>query len=416
MTRPPFHYQDDNLHCEDVPLATIAAEVGTPTYVYSKQAITGAYRAYDDALAGVDHLVCYSVKANSSLGILSMLVAEGAGADIVSAGELYRWQRAGGDPGKVVFSGVGKTEDEMVSALKAGILMFNIESAEELQLLNTVALKMKKRAPFSIRINPDIDAKTHKYISTGLSTSKFGVPVADAISLYREARKMKGLRAVGVDCHIGSQLLDVSPLKKAVTVVADIFRLLQSEGEALTHIDVGGGLGIAYQGEKSPGAGDYANAVLEPLRGLDATLVVELGRSLVAESGVLLTRALFQKENNNNRFLVIDAAMNDLMRPALYEAFHEILPLRESKKRSSGAVDVVGPVCESTDVLGRNRPLAHVQRGDLLALMTAGAYGMSMASRYNSRSLPAEVLVNDGAYRVVRARESLSQIFEGEIP
>ncbi len=415
-TRVPFAYQKQQLTCDGVPLRAIADAVGTPTYVYSQRGIVERVQAMQAALAKRDSLICFSVKANSSLAILKVLAGQQCGFDIVSGGELKRLEVLKTGTDKVVFSGVGKTEDEMVAALKAGILMFNIESAEELQLLNTVALKMKKRAPFSIRINPDIDAKTHKYISTGLSTSKFGVPVADAISLYREARKMKGLRAVGVDCHIGSQLLDVSPLKKAVTVVADIFRLLQSEGEALTHIDVGGGMGIAYQGEKSPGAGDYANAVLEPLRGLKATLVVELGRSLVAESGVLLTRALFQKENNNNRFLVIDAAMNDLMRPALYEAFHEILPLRESKKRSSGAVDVVGPVCESTDVLGRNRPLAHVQRGDLLALMTAGAYGMSMASRYNSRSLPAEVLVNDGAYRVVRARESLSQIFEGEIP
>ncbi len=414
--RPAFRYSRGQLSCEQVPLFTIADALGTPTYVYSRAGILERVRAMQQALRGQKSLICYSVKANSSLAILSLLHEAKCGFDIVSGGELHRLRTIRAATDSVVFSGVGKTEAEMVAALKAGILMFNVESAEELQLLNTVALKLKTRAPFSIRVNPSIDAKTHPYISTGLSTSKFGVPVADAIALYREARRLKGLRAVGVDCHIGSQLLDVSPLTRASTVIADIFRLLRAEGETLTHLDVGGGMGIAYQRERSPTAADYARAVLQPLRGLEATLVVELGRSLVAESGLLLTRALFHKDNNGSRFLVVDAAMNDLMRPALYDAFHEILPLREAKARRREVVDVVGPICESTDVLGRNRPLGHVQPGEALALMNAGAYGMSMASRYNSRPLPAEVLVSGRTFRVIRARESLNDVLRGETP
>jgi diaminopimelate decarboxylase len=408
-----FHFKRGAMFAEDVPLSAIARTVGTPTYVYSTATLERHIDVVQAAFTGTKHLVCYSVKANSNLAILSLFAKHGAGFDIVSAGELARVQAAKGEVKKVVFSGVGKREDELAFALSAGILMFNVESREELELLDRVGRAAKVRAPFSVRVNPDVDAKTHRYIATGLKSSKFGVPFAEAVDLYRSARRMKGVVATGLDCHIGSQLTDVKPMIEAVTKVAGLYRLLRSEGFALTHLDVGGGLGVTYTNEKPPGLAEYSKAIRTPLEGLDATIVLEPGRVLVANAGVLLSRVLYRKPTATKHFTIVDAGMNDLLRPALYEAFHDIRPVkpRTGKKLKT---NVVGPVCESSDVLGSDRTLPVLEQGDLVAVMTAGAYGMSMASTYNSRPRPAEVLVSGGAFRVVREREQLSDLYRGE--
>lgn len=403
------------LFAEGVPLETIAREVGTPTYVYSRATLTRHLSVLGDAFAKVPHLVCYSVKANSTLGVLKLVAQHGSGFDIVSAGELARVLAAGGDAKKVVFSGVGKREDELVAALKAGILMFNVESAEELALLDRVGRALKKRAPFSLRVNPDVDPKTHRYIATGLKTSKFGVPFDEAVALYRQSRRMKGLTAVGVDCHIGSQLTDARPLGQALKKVAGLYAQLKRDGFPLAHLDVGGGLGVTYTDERPPDVATYAKTVLEATRGLDAHLVFEPGRVIVANAGVLLTRVLFNKRTKQKHFVIVDAGMNDLMRAALYEAHHDIVAVKPRRGKQA-TVEVVGPVCESTDVLGKNRALPPLQSGDLLAIKTAGAYGMSMASTYNSRARPAEVLVDGDDWRVIRKREALTDLFRGETP
>lgn len=410
-----FHLHRGALHCERVPLERIAREVGTPTYVYSTATLVRHVGVLHDAFAERPTLLCYSVKANSNLAVLKLLADRGAGFDIVSAGELGRVLEAGGDPKKVVFAGVGKREDELALALRLGILMFNVESAEELDALDRVARRLKTRAPFALRVNPDVDAKTHRYIATGLKTSKFGVPFDEAIGLYRKSRRMKGLSARGLDCHIGSQLTDTRPVREAVGKVADLYRALNAEGLGLTHLDVGGGLGVTYTTEAPPGLLEYARAIREPLRGLDATVVLEPGRVIVANTGVLLTRVLYRKKTPARRFVIVDAGMNDLLRPALYEAHHDVRPVRP-RKGPRATVDVVGPVCESSDVLGHARALPPLSPGDCLAVMTAGAYGMSMASTYNSRPRPAEVLVDGSRYRVVRARETLEDLWRGETP
>lgn len=403
------------LHAEGVPLEAIAAQVGTPTYVYSKATLTRHLGVVQDAFAASPAIVCYSVKACSTLAVLRLFAKQGSGFDIVSGGELGRVLEAKGDPKKVVFSGVGKRDDEMVAALKAGILMFNVESAEELAQLDRVGRRLGVRAPFALRVNPDVDAKTHRYIATGLKTSKFGVPFEEAVDLYRSSRRMKGVVAKGVDCHIGSQLTDTSPVREAIHKVGELYRALKADGFPLTHLDVGGGLGVTYTTERPPSLAAYAHAVREPLRGLDATLVLEPGRVLVANAGILLTRVLYRKTTPARRFIVVDAGMNDLIRPALYEAYHAIEPVRPRKGRKARA-DVVGPVCESSDVLGADRALPPLDQGDLVAVMTAGAYGMSMASTYNSRPRPAEVLVDGEGFRVVRRRESLEDLWRGETP
>ena len=422
MTRPPFHYQDDNLHCEDVPLATIAAEVGTPTYVYSKQAITGAYRAYDDALAGVDHLVCYSVKANSSLGILSMLVAEGAGADIVSAGELYRWQRACGDPGKVVFSGVGKTEAEIKAALAAGILAFNVESIEELVTIDRVARAAGVIAPIALRVNPDVDAQTHPYISTGLKQNKFGIAADVARDVFRRAAGMPNLLVRGIDCHIGSQLTKTAPFADAIARLCKLVLDLAADGIAIDLIDIGGGLGIDYgkDGDAPPPShGEYGAAVkaaLAPLKGLPPIkLLVEPGRSIVGPAGTLVTRVLYRKPGETKHFTIVDAAMNDLLRPSFYGSHHPMQPVHK-KGAATQITDVVGPICETGDFLARDRALPALAQGDLLAIGAAGAYGMTMASNYNTRPRAAEVVVDGKRWRIIRERETLEHLLAGERP
>lgn len=410
-----FESRDGALHCEAVPLSRIAEQLGTPTYVYSTATLTRHLSVVQQAFARVPTLICYSVKANSNLAVLKLFAKGGAGFDIVSGGELERVRRVGGDARKVVFAGVGKTEAEMVAALKAGILLFNVESAEELEALSRVGQQLGVQAPFALRVNPDVDAKTHKYIATGLKTSKFGVPFEEALALYAKSKRLPGLVAKGLDCHIGSQLTDTRPVRQAMERVGGLYRELRAKGFPLTHLDVGGGLGVTYTTESPPGVEDYARAVIEPLRDTGATLVLEPGRVLVANAGVLLTRVLFRKKTPARHFLIVDAGMNDLLRPALYEAHHELRPVapRKGKKQR---VDVVGPVCESSDVLGHDRELPPLAQGDLLAVMTAGAYGMSMSSSYNSRPRPAEVLVDGDRFRVVRTRETLTDLMRGETP
>ncbi|MEW5786447.1 MAG: diaminopimelate decarboxylase [Pseudomonadota bacterium] len=400
------------LHVEDVPLDRIAAEFGTPTYVYSRAMLEAAYRAYDQALAGHDHQVCYAVKANPSLAILNVFARLGAGFDIVSGGELARVLAAGGDPGKVVFSGVGKNEVEMGAALDAGIHCFNVESESELARLNRVAGERGRIAPVSLRVNPNVDARTHPYISTGLKENKFGIAHDQALRVYREAASLAHLRVVGIDCHIGSQLTEAAPFAEALDRVLELVSELERIGITLQHIDIGGGVGIRYRDEEPPALADYAGVLLSRLSGRSETLVVEPGRSLVGNAGWLLTRVEYLKHGEAKDFAIVDAAMNDLMRPALYDAWHDILPVRENSG-ATRSYSIVGPVCESGDFLGHDRALA-LREGDLLAVCSSGAYGMSMSSNYNTRPRAAEVMVDDGLAHEIRARERVEQLFADE--
>lgn len=405
----PFPSRDGELFAEDVPLAAIAAAHGTPCYVYSRAAITAAWRAFDDALGTRPHLVCYAMKANSSLAVLDLLARLGSGFDIVSGGELARVIAAGGDPRKVVFSGVGKSEAEMRMALAHDIRCFNVESVPELRRLSAVATAFGREARVSLRVNPDVDAGTHPYISTGLKENKFGVAFEDAPDAYAEAASLPGLRVTGVDCHIGSQITEVAPFVDALDKVLDLVDRLAARGIVIEHLDVGGGLGIRYDDEVPPSAGDYIGALLACLGDRPLEILMEPGRALVGNAGVLLTRVEYLKPGAAKSFAIVDAAMNDLMRPALYEAYHGIVPV---KPREGAGVhyDVVGPVCESGDFLGHDREL-RVEPGDLLAVMSAGAYGMSMASNYNTRPRAAEVMVDGDRVHVIRERESVAELF-----
>ena len=407
-----FHYQDHQLHAEQVPLADIAARFGTPCYVYSRAALTDGFHQFANALQGREHLICYAVKANSNLAILNVFARLGAGFDIVSGGELQRVLAAGGDARKVVFSGVGKTVAEMRMALDAGILCFNVESAAELERLNEVAGNMGKVAPVSLRVNPDVDAKTHPYISTGLKQNKFGVAYGEAIALYRRARDLPHLRIAGVDCHIGSQLTEIGPFVAATEKILVLVDALGGEGIHLEHIDLGGGLGICYHDETPPAIADYVAALLGALRGRSEKLILEPGRVLVGNAGVLLTRVEYLKHGEEKNFAIVDAAMNDLMRPALYDAFHEILPARR-ENHAVQTYEVVGPVCETGDFIGHARGLS-IAPQSLLAVLSAGAYGMSMSSNYNTRPRAAEVMVDGGTAHLVRERETVSQLYAGE--
>jgi len=407
-----FKYSGNGLHAEQVPLADIAAQFGTPCYVYSRASLTDNWNQFSNALRNREHLICYAVKANSNLAILNILARLGAGFDIVSGGELQRVLAAGGDARKVVFSGVGKTSDEMRVALEADVLCFNVESSAELERLNEVARATGKMAPVSLRVNPDVDAKTHPYISTGLKKNKFGVAYDEAIALYRRAREMENLRIIGMDCHIGSQLTEVSPFIAAVEKILKMADLLAEEGINLEHLDLGGGLGIRYRDETPPVIADYVSALLAALGDRSERLVLEPGRALVGNSGVLLTRVEYIKHGEEKNFAIVDAAMNDLMRPALYDAYHEILPvIRENQVRKS--YEVVGPVCETGDFIGHARELAIGPRS-LLAVLSAGAYGMSMSSNYNTRPRAAEVMVDGKKVYLVRERETISQLYAGE--
>ncbi len=407
-----FHYKNDALYAEQVPLADIAKQFGTPCYVYSRAALTDGLGQFTNALRGHDHLICYAVKANSNLAILNLFARLGAGFDIVSGGELQRVLAAGGDPRKVVFSGVGKTEAEMRLALATGILCFNVESDAELERLNEVAAGMGKIAAISLRVNPDVDAKTHPYISTGLKQNKFGVAYGDAIALYRKARGLTSLRITGMDCHIGSQLTETSPFIAAAEKVLILVDALNKEGIHLDHLDLGGGLGIQYDDEAPPAIAAYVSDLLTVLRGRSEKLILEPGRVLVGNAGVLLTRVEYLKHGEEKNFAIVDAAMNDLMRPALYDAYHHILPvMRENHPEQS--YEVVGPICETGDFIGRARELG-ITAKSLLAVLSTGAYGMSMSSNYNTRPRAAEVIVDGSIVHLVRDRESIPQLFAGE--
>jgi len=411
-----FAYRHSDLCCEQVSLHSLAADVGTPAYVYSKGALLEGYRGYDDAFADVPHVVCYSVKANANLGVLGTLARAGAGADIVSGGELFRALRAGFPPGKIIFSGVGKTRDELRDALKAEILMFNVESLGELRALDEIAREMGVRAPVALRVNPDVDPETHPYIATGLKTSKFGIPFAQALEAYAEAASLKGVEVVGADIHIGSQLTRTSPLADAVARVAALVKTLRERSVEVRVVDVGGGLGIRYRKDEAlPTHRDYARVLLPVLRELGVTVLLEPGRSIVGNAGVLLTRVLYRKDTGDKKFVVVDAAMNDLIRPALYDAYHEIQPVAEARLGAPAeTVDVVGPICESGDFLAKDRALARTEEGDLLAVMSAGAYGSAMASNYNTRPRAVEVLVDGNRYTIVRRRETYEDLVAGE--
>lgn len=407
----PYAYTRGELYVEDMPFERIAAEVGTPCYVYSRAALTDAYTRFTAAFAGRDHLVCYAVKANPTLAILDLFARLGSGFDIVSGGELTRVIAAGGDPQKVVFSGVGKSEAEIRQALKACILCFNVESASELLRIDRIAGQLGVSAPISLRVNPDVDAGTHPYIATGLKQNKFGIPYSQAAALYQRAAQLANVRIKGIDCHIGSQLTEIAPMAEAFGKIAELVAALEQSGIKLEHVDLGGGLGIRYQHECPPAIYEYAQAVNAAFPGAAHKLLFEPGRLLSGEAGVLLTRVEYLKEGEDRNFAVVDAAMNDLLRPALYEAWHDVLPVREGGETRS--YDVVGPVCETGDFIARERPLA-ISEGDLLAVMSAGAYGMSMASNYNTRTRAAEVMVDGETLHVIREREEVSDLIARE--
>ncbi|WP_306478194.1 diaminopimelate decarboxylase [Methyloversatilis sp.] len=406
-----FETRNGTLFAEGVPLERVAAEFGTPTFVYSRAALTNAHAAYAEALTGRDAMLCYAVKSNSNLAILNLFARLGTGFDIVSGGELARVVAAGGDPAKVVFSGVGKTRDEMRAALERGIYCFNVESEPELHRLAEVAGSLGKRAPIALRVNPDVDPKTHPYISTGLKCNKFGVPITDAHALYLAAAKLPQLDIRGIACHIGSQLLDPAPVAEAAAKVVALAEALNRDGIELRHLDLGGGLGIRYDDETVPATRDYLAPLLSVLAGRKERLLLEPGRSLVGNAGVLLSKVEYLKRGEDRNFAIIDAAMNDLARPALYDAFHRIAEVRPHGVPDT--YDVVGPVCESGDFLGRARPLA-VEPEDLVAIFSAGAYGMTMSSNYNTRARAAEVMVDGDTCHLIRARERIEDLYAGE--
>ena len=408
-----FVYRERQLHADGVALSEIAGRFGTPTYVYSRRAIEARWREFDQAFSGLPHLVCYAVKANSSLGVLNVLARLGSGFDIVSVGELERVLRAGGDARKVVFAGVGKRADEMRRALEVGIRCFNVESEAELERLNRVAGELGKEAPVSIRVNPDVDAETHPYIATGMKENKFGIAMEQAMRVYDKAQAMPHVQVIGAGCHIGSQLTQVQPFTDAVQRLLGMVDRLAGAGIALTHLDIGGGVGIRYQDETPPAVEAYAATMKGLLAGRDLEVVLEPGRAIVGNAGVLLTRVEYLKCTADRNFAIVDAAMTDLIRPALYEAWHEILPVRQDGGAAPAAYDIVGPVCESADFLGHDRAL-NLAEGDLLAICSAGAYGFVMSSTYNARPRAAEVMVEDEQAYLVRRRETIDDLMIGE--
>ena len=410
-----FNYRGESLYAEELPLSTIADTVGTPCYVYSRATLERHYRAYETALAGQPNLICFAVKANSNLAVLDVLARLGAGFDIVSGGELERVIRAGGDPAKTIFSGLGKTEAEIRQALEVGIKCFNVESEAELERISALAQALGKRAPISLRVNPDVDAGTHPYISTGLKENKFGIASDAALAVYRHAATLPGLEIVGIDCHIGSQLTTVEPFLDAIDRLLIMVDTLADEGITLRHFDMGGGLGVPYDGEAPPLPAELIDAVRGRFASRDLMLMVEPGRSIAANAGVFVTRVEYLKCNEHKNFAIVDGAMNDLLRPALYGAWQKIVPveLRADDARPELSYDVVGPVCESGDFLGKDRPL-RVAAGDLLAVRSAGAYGFVMSSNYNTRNRAAEILVDGETCHLIRARETFADQIRGE--
>jgi diaminopimelate decarboxylase len=414
-----FEYRNGEMFAEGVPLKRIAEEIGTPAYVYSLATLKRHFQVFDRAFAAVPHIVCYSVKANSNIALLHALAREGSGFDIVSGGELFRALKAGADPRKIVFSGVGKSRDEIEYALEADILMFNVESEQELVVLNAIASAIGKKARISLRINPDVDPQTHPYISTGMKKAKFGVDIKQALETYRKAVSLPAIEAIGIDCHIGSQLTSVAPFVDALARVREyldrvLAGSLKQQGAEIRYLDLGGGLGISYNDEMPPHPEEYAKAIVEGLEGLDVTLILEPGRVIVGNAGILLTEVQYIKETDVKKFVVVDAGMNDLIRPALYGSYQAIRPVVERSDETIVA-DVVGPICESGDFFAKDREITRPQRGDLLAVMSAGAYGFTMASNYNSHPKPPEILVDGDRYYVIRKRETFDDLINGEV-
>ena len=408
-----FHYENNKLYAEGVPLTEIAEAVGTPCYIYSQATLTHHFKVFDNAFSDVPHLTCYSVKANSNIALLKLFASLGGGVDVVSGGELFRALKADVSPKKIVFSGVGKTEDEIKMALEADILMFNVESEAELETIHEIASRLGKIAPIALRVNPDIDPKTHPYISTGLRKSKFGIDIKIAEQLYLKANHMPHIRVIGIDCHIGSQLTLLSPFLDALERIKLLYQKLEAQGLKLQYLDLGGGLGIPYGEEIPPHPTEYAQAIKAAAQDLNCTLIFEPGRVIVGNAGILLTKVLYSKQGKGKTFIIVDAAMNDLIRPSLYHAHHEIKPV-EKMERPLVVADVVGPICETGDFFAQGRKMPLVQSGDLLAIMSAGAYGFVMSSNYNSRPRVAEVLVNGDRYQVIRKRECYEDLIRLE--
>ncbi|MDD5724201.1 MAG: diaminopimelate decarboxylase [Syntrophales bacterium] len=408
-----FHYIDDQLCCEDVPVLSVAQAVGTPFYLYSHRTLKRHFEVFDSAFKDIPHIICFSAKANSNGAILRIFINEGSGIDIVSGGELYRALEAGADPRKIVYSGVGKREEEIRYALKSDILMFNVESSQELEAINEYAGRMGVVARISLRVNPDVDPMTHPHISTGMKENKFGIDINKSLEEYRHAERLKHIEVIGVDCHIGSQITQIAPFIDALDRLKELIASLRNEGVGIRYLDLGGGLGITYDQETPPHPADYAKAIMDRARDIDCTFIFEPGRVIVGNAGILVSEVLYTKTNADKRFVIVDAGMNDLLRPSLYDSYHKIQPV-ELKGRKSILSDVVGPICESGDYLARGRAIPGLERGELMAVMSAGAYGFSMSSNYNSRPRVPEVLVKDGMFYVIRSRETLADLARGE--
>lgn len=412
-----FEYQGNELFCENVAVTDICKAVGTPVFIYSRRTLERHFKVFQEPFQNVDHLICYSMKACSNLGILRIFANLGGGVDIVSGGELYRAMKAGVDPQKIVYSGVGKRESEIDNALDAGILMFNVESEGELETINQRAINKNMKARIALRVNPDVDPKTHPYISTGLKTNKFGIDITRALTIYKQAQGMKGLEPVGIDCHIGSQLTELSPFQETVSILRDLLKTLRQEGIKIKYLDVGGGLGIPYDQETPPPPSAYGSTILEALAKLDVKIILEPGRVLVGNAAIMATQVLYLKQTSEKNFVIVDAAMNDLVRPSLYKAHHTIAPVRKPDHGLKAEVmiaDIVGPICESGDFLARSREITVAKAGDYLAAMSAGAYGFSMSSNYNSRPRSCEILVSGDKYHVIRERETYEDLTRGE--
>ncbi len=408
-----FRYKDNSLYAEDVPVKELVAAFGTPLYIYSYNTIVRHFRAYDDAFDGVPHLICFALKANTNSAILRIMAENGGGADIVSGGELFRAIKAGIPPGKIVYAGVGKTEDEIRYALRSRILMFNVESKDEAYEIDRIAGQMGLKAPIALRVNPDIDPETHPYISTGLRKHKFGIPIEDALEYYRSIKTLKNLEIVGIHKHIGSQITKVSPFADALMKILLLVDELNRYGISVKYLDIGGGLGITYKDEVPPLPQDLARHLLPLVKDRSLTLIVEPGRSIIGNAGILVTKVLYLKEGEEKKFVIVDAGMNDLIRPSFYGSYHHIQPI-EKKRRRSIVADIVGPICESSDFLARERKIPQVRPGEYLAVMSAGAYGFSMSSNYNSRPRPAEVIVKGKEYGLIRKRENYRDLIRGE--
>ena len=409
-----FSYKGNELYAEDVPVRALAEKYGTPLYIYSYKTLLRHFKSYDEAYKDFPHIVCYALKANTNAAVLRLLAKNGSGADIVSGGELFRAMKAGIPSGKIVYAGVGKTEEDIRSALKAKILMFNVESEDELREIDRVAGRMRTKAPVALRINPDIDAKTHPYISTGMREHKFGISIDDALENYRLASMLKNIRVVGVQKHIGSQITKITPFVDALKRILVLLDELNRRKFDIKYLDIGGGLGITYADEKPPVPADIAKKLLPIINGRNITLLMEPGRSIVGNAGILVTKVLYLKKGEGKEFVIVDAGMNDLMRPSLYDAYHHIVPVAR-KKRNMIKTDIVGPICESGDFLAKGRKIEKVNRGEYLSVMSAGAYGMSMSSNYNSRPFVAEVMVNDRTHSLIRKRGSYEDLIRNEI-